>query len=575
MHEYLLADIGIAIVGAAAVAFPAYLLKIPLLLAYLAAGVILGPHLGFGFIKSAESISTLSEIGLVLLMFILGLEIDLKKLLQSGKAVMINGVTQFVGCVLFGLFFSWYFGAEENMGRYGRMYLAVACSLSSTLIVVKILSDKMALGTLPSRITLGILVIQDLWAIAFLAVQPSLSELSFLAILFSVSKAAVLVTISWFFARFLLPKIFEKAGKQPELMLIVALSWCFAFCGFANYLKLSLEMGALVAGVSIASFPYHLDIAAKLSSLRDFFITLFFVALGLQIPMPNKNIVFVSAFIIIFVLLSRIILVFPVLRLLNYGNRASLLPAVNLSQVSEFSLVLTALGVSYGHVNQDLVSAFIISMVVTSLVSSFLIPHGHEIYRILNPLLEKMGIKDHVGTDREHDDQKVQNEKVVLLGFFREASSLLTEIVTRHSNTALKELMVVDFNPEAHLKLKEMGIACKYGDIGNADTLRHLNLEKAKILICTISDQSLKGTDNLTLLRSLRKISPEAKIIVTAETISSAIEMYEGGAEYVFIPRLISANYLADVIERIQTNDAVNLKQNAVEHLRSLNEVIP
>ena len=575
MQDHLLVDIGKSILGAAVVGFPAYYLRLPLLLAYIMAGVLLGPHLGFGFIQSSESIATLSEIGLVLLMFILGLEIDIRKLMQAGKAVLLNGLIQFIGCALLAVGFFSLTGLSAGVGPHGLVYLAVACSLSSTLIVVKVLSDRLELGTVTSRITLGILVIQDLWAIGFLAIQPDLQNLNASALLMSGAKAFALVMVSWLLAKFALPRIFAKAGKQPELMLITAMAWCFTICGFAEFMHLSLEMGALIAGVSIAAFPYHVDVAAKVSSLRDFFITLFFVALGLQIPSPTWNVIILALSIIGFVLVSRALTVFPVLYKLNYGNRASLIPALNLSQLSEFALVLAALGVTYNHVTPDLLSAFVLAMVTTALISSFVIPSGHSIFRLLNPLLEKVGFKDSGSLEEKVESKESAHYDFVLLGFFHEASSLLQELINRHSSSVLSKLLVVDFNPEAHQRLKDMGIHCKYGDIGHQETLRHLELHHAKLLICTVPDHILKGTTNLKLLKQLQALAPDAKIIVTAESLQSAREMYAAGATYVFVPRLISAYYLADVLQKFQTEAGISFRENAIKHLEKWHEVLP
>lgn len=572
MTDHLMSDIGKSIVGAALLGLPAFFLRIPLLLAYLLAGVILGPHLGFGIIKSADSISTLSEIGLVLLMFILGLEIDIRKLLQAGRAVLVNGVTQFLGCALLAVIFFSLLGYGKN--SFELTYLAVACSLSSTLIVVKILSDQMDLDALPSRITLGILVLQDLWAIGFLSIQPNLADLHLIALLISAFKVGFLVFSSWILARYVLPHVFDRTGKQPELMLIIAMAWCFAMCGIANFLSLSLEMGALVAGISIASFPYHLDIAAKISSLRDFFITLFFVGLGLQIPQPKADVLILAGLIICFVFVSRLITIFPILHRMQYGNRSSLLPALNLSQLSEFALVLASLGVTYNHVSPDLLSAFIIAMVITALISSLVIPSAHSIYKFLNPLLEKIGFDDHIS--KKNNVEPVRNAPaIVLLGFFREASSLLYEMQNRYSKAAIEDILVVDFNPEAHVKLKKLGIKCQYGDISNVDTLRHLKLEHAQLIICTIPDLVLKGTTNLRLLKLLKKLAPKAKIMVTAEKIEGAQQMYDEGADYVFIPRLVSAFYLADVIERFQSDKTFTMKAGGFDFLKTRNEVVP
>lgn len=577
MHEAsLLRDVGLSILGAAALGLPAFFLKLPLLLAYLVAGILLGPHLGLGLIRSAESISTLSEIGLVLLMFILGLEIDLRKLLQAGRAVLVNGVTQFLGCAALALLFFGALGYRIEGGRYELVYLMVACSLSSTLVVVKLLSDRMELDSLTSRISLGILVLQDLWAIAFLAVQPNLANLKVGLLAVSLGKAAVLVLASWALARYALPVIFKRAARQPEMMLVLAMAWCFGICGLAESLHLSLEMGGLVAGISIASFPYHAEIAARVSNLRDFFVTLFFVALGLQIPVPTREVLLLAGAIVAFVSVSRVLTVFPVLHRLGYGNRGSLIPALNLSQISEFSLVVAALGVGYGHLPQPMLSSFVLALVATVLLSSVLIPNGHRIYRALNGALERIGFRDAAaGGGAEPAEDSHARARIVLLGFFREASSLLEVLRQRHSSESLKELLVVDFNPEAHHRMKELGIACKYGDISHTDTLSHLGIENAEVLICTIPDHVLKGTSNLKLLRSLKELAPQARIIVTAESFESARSMYDEGAEYVFLPRIVSAQHLADVVERLQSGGGPVLKQGGREFLRNWSEVIP
>jgi len=401
MQLHLLVDISKAIIAAGVVAVPAYLLGIPLMLAYFLAGIIIGPHLGIGLIQNTESIWNLSEVGLVLLMFILGLEIDVKKLFQIGRAVILTGLAQIVGCLCLGYaFFSLF---DHGASQYELVYLTVAGALSSTLIVVKVLSDKMDLDSLPSRITIGVLVLQDLFAIGFLALQPRLESLNGQAIALSFSKVSALAFISFVLARYALPWVFKRAGKQPELLLILAMAWCFSLCGLADYLSLSIEMGALIAGVSIASFPYHLEVIAKISSLRDFFITLFFVSLGLQMQESSAEVLKLSGLIVVFVLFSRILTVFPALYKLGYGNRASLLPAINLSQLSELSLVLASLGVSYKHVGPEMLSAFVFALAITVLISSYMMPSAHDIYKRLNRLFEKLGFKDHFAMSQQPD----------------------------------------------------------------------------------------------------------------------------------------------------------------------------
>lgn len=574
MHGHLITDIGLAIIAAALIGFPFYYLGIPLLLAYLIAGVLLGPHLGLSFIQDSASISNISEIGLVLLMFILGLEINIKKLLQTGKTVLITGSVQITMCLLMALLYFWFFGFRSD--NYDWIYLAVACTLSSTLLVVKILSDQMDLDSLPSRVTLGILVLQDFFAIGFLALQPNLANLNFNTLLISFAKVILLMSISWLLARFVLPTLFKKSSRQPELMLILAMAWCFSMCGTANYLDLSLEMGALVAGISIASFPYHLDVAAKISSLRDFFITLFFVSLGLQIPQPSWKVVQIASLIVLFVTFSRILTIYPVMHRMGYANRASLMPAINLSQLSEFALVLATLGYSMNHISKDLLSAFVLALVFSALLSSFLIPWAHTIYKTLNPFLEKIGFHDHVSdfAKKEQDGRLQNNHSLVLLGFYREASSLLYEMQSRCSQDFMDKIVVVDFNPEAHQELKKLNIQSHYGDISSVDTLRSLNLQNSKMIISTISDKYLKGITNLQLLKILKKLAPESCIIVTADTLSSAAQMYESGANYVYIPRIIGASYLMGVIERLQINGATSIQADAISYIQQRSEIV-
>ncbi|MFZ4714582.1 MAG: cation:proton antiporter [Bacteriovoracaceae bacterium] len=574
MAHGFLRDVGVSIVSAGVLGFSVYKLRLPLLLGYLGAGVVLGPHLGFGVITSAETISTLSEIGLILLMYILGMEIDLKKLMKAGKAVFVNGVTQFLGCALLALIYFQFFGFKFGAGQFSLIYLAVATSLSSTLIVVKLLSDRMELDTLTSRITLGVLVLQDVWAIAFLATQPNLANFQISVLMMSFAKTGLLILITGLLAKYVLPWVFAKIAKQVELTLVVAMGWCFSIAGIANFLGLSLEMGALVAGVSIASFPYHVQIAVKISSLRDFFVTLFFVALGLQIPIPNVEILTLSAAVILFTLFSRVLTIFPVLYLMKYGNRGSLIPGLNLSQVSEFSLVILALGVSYGHIQPQILSAFIIALVCTALLSSLIIPKSHDIYRMLNPFLEKLSLKDSIELEPEPVDGNGHQPRIIFLGFYREASSLLSELELRHTKAALDDITVIDYNPETITKLKARGVNVHYGDIGHSDTLHHMNFHHATMIISTIPDSTLRGTSNLKLLNAMKDLAPNAKMIVTAETIQGARDLYAAGAAYVYIPRIVSAHYLTDILERIESGNVETIKANSMKFLSERNEVI-
>lgn len=549
----LLTNIGLVFVIATVFAFSAKLLRQPLILAYLAAGVVMGPDIGFAWVRDKETIELIAEIGLILLLFIIGLEIDLKKLLGAGRAILITGIGQFLICVALGIGLAVLMGFAPGSADFDWLYIAVAPALSSTLIVVKLLYDKFELTTLPGRITLGVLVCQDIWAIAFLALQPNLRDPHLVTLAASFIKGAALVALALGLSRYALPRLFAFAAKAPELMLIAALAWCFFISGAAHWLNLSRAMGALIAGVSMSTFPYNIDVVAKVINIRDFFVTLFFVALGMKIPQPTLAVVSTAVGISLFVLVSRLVAVFPLLYLLGNGLRASLIPAINLAQMSEFSLVIASLGLALGQISSELVGTLTFVFAITSVLSTYLVAYNHEIQRSLGRLLSKVGFSTGRGSSDEIAAGAAQTA-VVFLGCFREASSILYEIESRSSATDdavdLGQILVIDFNPHLVQELKRRGIQSLYGDIAHMDMLQRAQIHSAKIVACTISDAVLRGTTNRRLLRQARRLCPNAMVIMAADDISSAVELYEKGADFVYVARLHSARRMAELIAR-------------------------
>lgn len=570
----LLSNIGLVFIIATAFAFIAKFLKQPLILGYLVAGVVIGPEIGFAWVTDEQTIELISEIGLVLLLFIVGLEIDLKKLLNAGRTVLVTGVGQFLLCVGLGIGLALLMGFTPAVGNFEWLYLAVTLALSSTLIVVKLLYDKFELTTLPGRITLGVLVCQDIWAIIFLALQPNLHDPHISAFLQSFVKGAALVLMTLGLGWYALPRLFSFAAKVPELMLIAGLAWCFLVSGAADGLGLSREMGALIAGVSMSTFPYNIDVIAKVINIRDFFVTLFFVALGMKIPEPTAAMVTAAIGMSLFVLASRLLSVFPVLYWLGNGLRASLIPAINLAQMSEFSLVIASLGLALKHISSELVATLTFVFAITSILSTYLVAYNHEIQRRLVPLLLKLGFTSDADKDHVTEAAEAENS-TVFLGCFREASSILHEIESRAKEMGddgiLAQILVIDFNPHVLQELKRRGIKCLYGDVAHMDTLHHANIHCARIVVCTISDSILRGTTNLRLLRQARRLCPHAQVIAAAESISSAIELYEQNADFVYIARLHSAHYMAELITR-SVWDSDDFKVDREEELRLLKQ---
>lgn len=575
MEHAILADIAVCIVAAWLLALVTQTLRQPLLLAYLGAGLLIGPEMGLGLVKDGASIETISELGLMLLLFMIGLEMDLKHIIGAGKQITVTAVSQIAGCFGLGFLVFWLLGFKVSNGDLGAIYLAAAGALSSTVIIVKILYDKREMNTMSGRVTLGVLVMQDVFAILFLALQPNLSNPSVGVLLLSAVKVVALVAVAFCASRYILPPLFRHVARTPELMLVGALAWCFLVAGLAKGMHLSMEMGALIAGMAISTFPYALDVVSKTTTLRDFFITLFFVALGMKIPQPTWEVVGWAVVFAGFVFASRAVTVIPPLLKMNSGHRASIIPAVYLGQVSEFSLVIVAIGASseFGHVTAGIVGMVSYAFVITAVVSTYAAANVDPLSRWISRGLARLG-------SRDLDEQtailhKPKSEpRVFLLGFSWAASSLLEEIRIKEPEL-ISRLAVVDFNPVVNERLKSRGVQVRYGDISQRDTLVNAGIDKAEVIISSLPNTVLRGTSNLRLIQQLKEIAPGAQIIVHAELLSDVPKLYAAGASFVTVPRLLEADELLRVL---LAADARLLKEKRNEQQAELagrEEIIP
>jgi Kef-type K+ transport system membrane component KefB/Trk K+ transport system NAD-binding subunit len=570
VEHNLVIDIAVCIIAAWVVAVAGQVARQPLLLAYLLAGFAIGPH-GFRWVTDAETIQTISSIGLILLLFMIGLEIDLKKMASAGKIITLTGAVQILGCVLLGWLF---FKAVGLAGTWlESLYLGVAAAMSSTVIIVKILYDKRELETLAGRITLGVLVLQDIATILFLALQPNLKHPEAMLLVKALGSVLLLVGVAFAMSRFVLPPIFKFVARLPELVLVGALAWCFAMAGFANSLGLSPEMGALIAGMMVSTFPYTLDVIAKVTSLRDFFVTLFFVGLGMTVPMPTWTILGWMLVFSVFVVVTRLLKVFPTLHRMRMGHRMSLLPAINLAQMSELSLVLLALGHSAGDVSDKSLGIAAFAFAFLAVSSTYAILHNEKLLRAAGPWLDKLGYPDLA----EVAPEAVLNEnppRICFLGFSWTASSLLEEI-SRHKIEWLPDVQVIDFNPVVNEKLRRRGVRVVYGDISQRNVLEHAGVPHAEVIICTLPDMVLKGLSNHKLLLLTRELNPRAKIIVNSEKLTDIATLYADGADYVSVPRLLEADNLLHIIEAAGKNTLTTKREEQARHLEKRNEIIP
>ena len=575
MHAHILADLGLCIVSATVMSYLARLLRQPTLLAYIAAGVAIGP-LGLGWIKEFDVIQQLAELGLAFLLFIVGLEIDVKKLAAAGKTAVATTGVQVLGSGLL----CW--GAALALG-YGGLhagYLGAALAFSSTMIVVKLLSDRSELDTAPGTITLSVLLLQDVAAIAVLAVQPHLGGAAasahaaggpspLVTIGLALGKGLGLLVATLVVSRFVLPHLFRWVAKSPEVVLLSAVSWCFLVCYGAMQAELSVAMGALLAGASISTFPYTIEVVARIQTLRDFFSTLFFVSLGLLISRPTGGMLLATLALTVVVVLSRPITILPTLRALGWDNRTGLVSSLHLAQASEFAVVIALVGLARGHIDRDLVSLIVMTLVLTSTLSTYLIGSSHALAQRF-----MKGADDTVLADKHQRETRRQKRlhgaPLVLVGCFRVGSSLVGDLLA-----CGKQFSVIDFSPAIHKGLTEMGVTATYGDISQLETLQHAGVAEAKMLVASIPDDFLRGTDNPKMLAALRKLNPSAKIVVASDSIAGALALYRAGADFVLVPRVLSARRLREVIEAEEKGELEAVRAAEIEALSARREVVP
>lgn len=501
----------------------------------------------------------------------IGLEIDLKKILSAGRVITLTAAAQILGCVLLGwLVFDW-IGPAEN--RLEALYLGVAAAMSSTVIIVKILYDKRELETLAGRITLGVLVLQDVFVILFLALQPNLKNPAIGPLTHAFGNVILLLSVAFLASRFVLPPVFRAIARLPELVLVGALAWCLALAGFAGWLGLSTAMGALIAGVMVSTFPYTLDVVAKVTSIRDFFVTLFFVGLGMEIPMPTWGYALWTIFFCLFLVGSRLATVFPALYSMRQGYRISLLPAINLCQMSELSLVLLALGKASGDVSDNIIGVAAFAFALLAVDSTYAIFKNDYILQKTIPWLNKIGFRD-LDQTAPADGRGETPKRICLLGFSWTASSLIEEI-SRDQSALLSDIVVVDFNPHVYEQLRKRGVQVVYGDITQRDVLHHAGVAECEIIICSLPNMVLKGADNLRLLRQLRELNPAAQIVVHAELLADIPILYAAGASFVTAPRLLEAADLLHAIEAAEKNLLGQKRGEQLKQLEGRNEVIP
>ncbi len=552
MAQNIFFDIGIIVIISTLLAFIARMLKQPLIPAYVIAGIILGPYLGF--ITNLDIISNLSEIGIAFLLFIVGLEIDIKKLKDVGLVASLGGIIQIISVFGVAYLASVYMGFVPAESAY----LGLIIALSSTMVVVKLLSDKREVDTLHGRIIIGILLMQDIFAILALSIL-SQSTFSAAALASALLKGIFVIIVSLAAGKFVLPEVFKFAASSTELLFITSIAVAFIFSIFAGYMGFSIAVGAFIAGI-ILNVPYNIEIIGKIKPLRDFFSVLFFVSLGMQLSLSSLNYILIP--LIIFTLLVVIfkpIVVMAICSLFGYSSKTSFMSSISIGQVSEFSLILAAQGLALGIISQSTFSMTILLSVATIVLTTYCISYSGGIYRNISPILSVFGRMNNKSKSLEYIPKEMKNF-VLLCGYNRIGYSIVKRL-----REMKKSIIVIDYNPATIRKLISEKIPCLYGDVNDSEVLERVNMKSASMVISTVPD---KG-DSLFLLHSAKKSGYKATIFVTASQIDEALELYDAGADYVILPHFLGGEHVSLILEKFGS-DLRKIITNRIKHLEEL-----
>lgn len=528
----LIADIGIILIVATVLAIIARFFRQPLIIGYMLAGIIIGP-IGLGWVVNHDVITTLSEIGIAFLLFIVGLELDIRKLKHLGAVSLIVGLGQVVLTFMAGYVLSIFLGLMPMHA----FYVSIALTLSSTVVIIKLFSDKNEINALHARIALGVLLVQDFIAVIILAMMSNSGSIDFSHIVSNLIIGIGFFSVSIVLGMLFLKYLFRPLAKSSELLFLAAVSWCFAYAIVSQLLGFSIAIGAFLAGISLAPLPYHIEIASRIKSLRDFFATIFFVTLGMQIVLAGlQYAVWPIILLSLFVLICNPLIVLVLMCAMGFKSRPAFLTGISLAQISEFSLIMMASGSVLGIIPQSIVSVIAIIAVITFTISSYMITYDEKLYRIFKRFVkpfERLSIK---GFDLEYMPEKERDYKIILCGCDRIGHAILES-----AKKLNKSILVVDFNPELIKRLMKEKVHCVYGDISDIEVMDKLDFRNAEMVISTIPDYA----DNIMLVKKVKNANKKAIVIVTAEDVDDALDLYEKGADYVILPHMLGGEHIS------------------------------
>lgn len=539
-------ELTVIVLLAAVLGFAARLFKQPIVLAYLATGLIVG-YFGLLNVQADQQLKFLADLGIMFLLFLVGLEINYSSLKIVGKPALIVGISQILVTAALAYGLAVVLGFEP----LAAAYIAMALTFSSTVIIVKLLSEKRDLNSLYGKITVGVLLLQDFVAVLLLVILSGIEgggKIEALPVIMTILKGLGLFALMLWLGRKILPHAFHQIARTPELIFLISLAWVFLVAALVNRVGFSIEIAGFLAGLALANSSEHFQITARIKPLRDFFIMIFFVILGSSVILSDLGSLWLPILVFsLFVTILEPLIVTMVMSFLRYRKRTSFLTGLTMGQVSEFSLVLVALGMKVGHVTSEVVTIVTAVGMITILVSSYSIIHGHAISKKLANLLSHFERKK---LRREPHFEDVYHKPIILIGAHRTGQNLAYSLPK-------EDLLIIDFDPEIAMHLSERGYDCIFGDVMDPDVIEKANFAEAKLVISTSPDSE----DNLALLEYLNEAGQRPKVIVRAETEEDAQLLYKNGADYVLLPHFTSGQYLGKTI-------SVDPEANILDHLR-------
>jgi len=536
------------VVAAAAMSFLMHAANLPPMLGYILGGVAVGP-IGFDRTDMRQELKELSEVGMVLLLFTIGLELDIYELTKLGRFVFSTGLLQSPVCaclhgvVLLALATV---GIKFGSGEYTVLYVSCCCALSSTMIVMKELTNKGSTTSPAGRITVGVLICQDMWAVVMLVIQPNISSPSVAAIGWSFAMMGMLVGVSMGCSIYVLPMVLGRVSSTAEVLLVMSLAWCFFVCCFAMmpFVNLSSDLAALAAGASIASFPNVAQFVCKIAYIKDFFVALYFVSLGMRIPMPKLDILMKAVILCVTVAVVRFMVVFTTLRSLRASSSISILASINLVSISEFALILGIIGKHKHHIDEDTVTIMLWAFIFSAIFSCVFIQNSKMLVQVIQPVV--VCVAQDIESDSEAADEDV-NDEILILGLGKLCNPFLSRLKELRPEM-LGKIHVI--GPKADVeRFESHGVHYRFDDLADTKSLEGVS-RSIGIVLSLVPDLSLKGRSSMKLLEHCREAWPRALYVCIAERSQQALNLHEAGVDVVLVGDELCACKLVEFVVR-------------------------